>query len=465
MPRHGKRANSGISRRTVVKGTAVGAAAGLAGCLGGGNGEGDEELSWMTFPQSDEFAEFFDQRNREFEEEYDVPVDDEVLSVEDYKTQIGNYLGTDQAPDVFVMWNGPGRIGDFVVTEEVVPVTEVVSDDFLSQYEDGLDVWKYTDQDLRTWTEDGGDIYGIPNYISGAPLWYNKNVLEEAGINPDDLQHRRDITWDEFVDVLETVRDETDHTPLSLGNEAGGHWAYMLTGLWIKLVGADAYLDAALGRDGTDFTDDLMVEAGHRCQELYEADLINDDDLSLSEDEAESRFFQNEAAFITDGIWVRGLYNEYADPDELGPIGEGWDYMWYPTFPDEYPDGENELFAFQVDGCAVTQEALDRDNGEAVGNYLEYVYSSEFVAEFVEETGLISLHEDATELADMPETTEAMANDIENADNRAEKIDLATYPEPSDIQYEESQRLSLGDDPEDIMAEIQAAVERAVENL
>jgi glucose/mannose transport system substrate-binding protein len=462
------------NRRNIMKLVGTVSVAGLAGCSGGdgGDGSGDgggsetTQIDWMTYPQSETFTAWFVDGNEGFTQaDNGKELNGQILDVENYKAQIGTYLGTDQAPDVFVMWNGPGRAGSFVAEEDLVPVSDVVSEDLLNQYESGLDVWKFTDGNLQTWKEEGGDVYGIPNYIAGCPIWYNVQVLEEAGIDPDSIKHKRDMTYDEFVTILETVRDETDYVPLSIGNNAGGHNAYMLTGLWHSLVGAEAYLEACLGTGDTKFTDPEMVRAAELIQELYEQELINQDTLALSENEASARFFQNEAAFNTDGMWITGLYEQYADKDEIGPMGEGYDYVWYPVFPDTYPNGENERFIMQVDGCCVTQQAIERGNGEAVGEYLEHIYSRDRVASFIENTGLISLHEDAAELADMPPTTEAMLQDIQDAEGRAEKIDLATYPEASQTQYDQSQRIYQGADPEDIMQEIQASVDRAVSNL
>ena len=58
------------------------------------------------------------------------------------------------------------------------PITDILSDEFLDDfYDNALEANKI-----------GDDIYAVPLYMSPYLLYYNKDIFEKAGLDPDNPQ-------------------------------------------------------------------------------------------------------------------------------------------------------------------------------------------------------------------------------------------------------------------------------------
>lgn len=50
-----------------------------------------------------------------------------------------------------------------------------------------------------------GTYYGLPTHVGAAVMYYNTDILDAAGVNPDDIQ-----TWDDFIESGKQVVQNTD---------------------------------------------------------------------------------------------------------------------------------------------------------------------------------------------------------------------------------------------------------------
>ena len=77
-----------------------------------------------------------------------------------------------------------------------VPVTQILSEEYLADfYPSVLDTFKID-----------GEIYGLPMYISPYVLYYNKDLFEQAGLDPNSPP----TTYDEMLECAEKLSQLTD---------------------------------------------------------------------------------------------------------------------------------------------------------------------------------------------------------------------------------------------------------------
>ena len=94
--------------------------------------------------------------------------------------------------------------------------------------------------------------YGLPYNFGLVGLWYNKDLLAQAGIEAPAT------TWEEFLTQVQTLKD-AGITPISLGG--GDQWPSMFWWAYLATrIGGGAAVDAAV--QSGDWTGEAFVKAG-----------------------------------------------------------------------------------------------------------------------------------------------------------------------------------------------------------
>lgn len=401
----------------------------------------------------------------QFEEEHGYTYEYQQLSIEDWRTQQAQVYGGSEAP--YLGPTLPGMENAPALTSgDLMEVSQLVEDHVIENRD--VTGWQFENGELLNFGT-GDDYYGIPTYMSGLVLWYNEPILNEAGVDPDDLKHRNDVTWEEFNDVCRQVRDNTDKDVLAFGNQVGGKIPYMLSTVINKTIGYEEVLAMHRGDSEYDFTSDEIVEAYELIEEWWEEDFIIPDTLSLSENEADALFFRNEAAFISAGTWIPWQYDANADPDELNRMGEegGYDYMWWPYRPDVYEGGQHELLGFPVGGWVVPSIVEENGDEEMVSDWLNGFFSEEYNEFRAEYGNSIMAHTDHPPNPGGGEVFEAMHEDLMAEENQQSlRTDDTLIPEFGETLNSEGQRMFDDSDPvgaREILEECQEAWEDGME--
>ena len=108
--------------------------------------------------------------------------------------QVINMAGGGDRVDV--IFGEIGWVSGFYDSGLSCPVTDIVSEDFLSDfYPEVLDMFKID-----------GELYGIPIYVSPFVLYYNRDLFERAGLDPDSPPK----TYDEMLEMAESLSLLTD---------------------------------------------------------------------------------------------------------------------------------------------------------------------------------------------------------------------------------------------------------------
>ena len=222
-----------IDRRRILEMLGAGGVVAIAGCSGDGDGgdggDGDDgadgeqqTIQFLTMGVGDNIADFFEENNAQFEEEHDCNLDFTSVTWDNAQQTVNNRADGGEAPDV-ARW--PARwIPQLVGKDALEPITDMMESDWGDRFYDGMaEGCMYQ-----------GEYYGAPWAASNKCLYYNEDVFEAAGLDPDDP---RLDTWDDMLAAAQQIRDsdETQAPALGLAGadaiETGSqyyhyHWSY-----------------------------------------------------------------------------------------------------------------------------------------------------------------------------------------------------------------------------------------------
>lgn len=151
-----------------------------------------------------------------------------------------------------------------------------------------------------------GQLYALGVMESSVGLYYNKAILEEAGIQVPDGDHP--WTWPEFLDILEKLKplmDEKNGYPLDMTFPVGESSIYYFAPfIWSN--GEDLVSEDGLTVDGY-FNSENSVETMELFRRFVEKQY-------MSEAPIDKLFESGRAAFKFDGAWeVNTVYTSYPD--------------------------------------------------------------------------------------------------------------------------------------------------------
>ena len=436
----------------------------------GSNGGSQDAVSWWNLAVQGTAKEAAAELASMFEEETDIPVEQTKYENTPYKSAITNALGTSESPDVFYIWPGPNRLGRYVGNENVLDLDDLLTEDQRSaQIPDAIRGTQYEEGEILSWRSEEGGMFAIPYDVAGITLWYNKTVLEDAGVDIDRIQHATDVTWDEFLDICSTLQD-AGYTPIQCGNRnrwAIGHW---ISAFMIKAVGVDTYYDAAFGLNDVSFTDERFVTAMERLKQLHDDNYLNRDINSLNNNEAASLFFNGQAGFWHQGTWVTEQISSQA-PDSFGGVPDEMDYMWWPAFPDLYDNSANERMSVVPNSTvAISAQAAERgeEHLQDAMDFAQFFGSYEAQKRYFEITGSPVTRTDVYEEMDLDATQETLTstlNQMETADAIGMVFDVAFLPEATETLLSGGQELFTDGDAATVLENLQETNEEALSDL
>ncbi|WP_046472445.1 ABC transporter substrate-binding protein [Allosalinactinospora lopnorensis] len=322
--------------------------AAATGCGGGAGGNEVEVFSWWTGGGE---AAGLDALIEEFESKHDISFVNAAVaggSGTNAQAVLEGRLQSQDPPDSFQGHAG-AELRDYIEAGYLEPL-----DDFYA--EQGLNE-AFPDELIEQASYEGS-VYSVPlNIHRSNVLWYNPQVLEDAGLDPEAPPE----TVGDFVDALEQVAEETDAIPLSVGAQ----WTvdHLLENVLLGELGADAYNE--LWEPGADWNTPEVSEALQRFDSIME----HTQEESGSEDwqEPAQRVVDGEAAFNIMGDWAAGFFDELEmtageDYDWAPAPGTGGTYMWLSdsfTLPVGAPNEEAALSWLELVGSQEGQDIFN----------------------------------------------------------------------------------------------------------
>ena len=214
-----------VSRRRFVQAvgaTGTAATVSLSGCVGGGDGDGDEQLvddpenleveeevtiELAADPDAQEASDAIIGllRDAGLSDNVDIEITAGPRNTDDRQTGFNNILeaGRD-TPDIMMMdsgWTIP-----FIVSGQLVNLEENLPSDTVDHVHSD-----YFDMAVDTTTDIDGNLYGVPLFPDFPTMQYRKDLVEEAGYDPEGENWATEsMSWSRFSEIVADVRDQSD---------------------------------------------------------------------------------------------------------------------------------------------------------------------------------------------------------------------------------------------------------------
>jgi len=306
-----------LTRRSYLKGTtAIGTAGlvGLAGCTGGpsgggggggggngsgggggggsggGSGEGLEIIHWWTAGGEQDALNALLEG---FREEYpDVGINNNPApggagSAQD--AVIRNRVLNENPPGTFQIWPGKS-LTPYLEADVLRDIGDIWSGGMEDAYLQGP---KNLSQPNGTYVAVPINIHRLNN------LFYNVEVLEQAGVDPASISDPAGLT-----EALRRVNENTDAVGMAQSTQDPWTTLQLWETIFIGEQGPGAYQDMLSGNVAAN--EQAIKSALTKINEYR--DFFNEDSGSIAWDQANSMVVNGEAAFIHQGDWAAGQY-------------------------------------------------------------------------------------------------------------------------------------------------------------
>ncbi|UOQ87259.1 ABC transporter substrate-binding protein [Gracilibacillus salinarum] len=361
----------------------------------------------------------------------DVKVEVEILSNEQYKEKLKVLSTSNELPDVGMTW-AAGFLEPYVSGNMFASLDDLLEGPLKDKFVPGT-AEAYAIDDTT---------YGLPLELNITPLFYNKAIFEENGVEVPE-------TLEEFKQVVQTLVDN-GVTPIALGNKdrwTGSMWYMYLA----DRIGGPQSLNDAINRTGS-FEDPSLVQAAEELKSLVDMDAFLNGYNGLGNDEAKGYFINEQAAMYLMGSW--DLPEWTTNEDNPQEFRDSIGYMKFPVV--EGGEGDKDSFVggpgvglFVAENSDVKEEAKD-----FVSFFVE-----KWGEQSVEKAGVIPATKVDTEGTDLPQMYVDVLNDLNQASNITLYADVQMSAAVAEVHLDMIQAL-FGDavSPEEFVKEQENAL-------
>ncbi|MFD0960547.1 ABC transporter substrate-binding protein [Paenibacillus chungangensis] len=281
----------------------------IEGALNEGSSKEPVKLSmWIRTPETFDFyksiAEQFNKENTD-----GITVEVTQYPIDQYMSAIQAAISGRSMPDMFQVHPNLS-LTQMKELEVVQPIPFEPA--FADRFDEG------------TWVEGstiiGDDIYVWPDSSfksTAAVMFYNKDILEQAGLDPE----KPPVTWDELIQQSKQIKDAVDGNtfPLTTGFKGAwfveqliSHLATTVEGGGISMPGIED--KNFLWDKGVMVTPEPMVQAVQFMKSMKDEDLLDPNVMISGLPDALATFGDGRAAFFMDGQWhLRSLIQDFPD--------------------------------------------------------------------------------------------------------------------------------------------------------
>jgi raffinose/stachyose/melibiose transport system substrate-binding protein len=259
-------------------------------------------------------VELWNKIARDFEaQNKGVKVDVQYLENEAFKAKLPTLLQSQERPSIIYSWGGgvmraqakAGFLED--ITAEATPWSNTLNAVAAKAFQ--ID----------------GKTVGIPFETGEVGFFYNKKLMDKAGVKAEDIK-----SWDDFLAAVKKIK-AAGITPLVVG--AGEKWPihFYYSYLVMRIGGASALGDAAAGKNGG-FKGAPFVEAGKRLRELAALEPFQAGYIGTTHSQAEGMFGDGKGAMELMGEWLLGAQASNAADGKGQPI-DNIGLLSFPLLP------------------------------------------------------------------------------------------------------------------------------------
>ncbi|MFT4030742.1 MAG: extracellular solute-binding protein [Protaetiibacter sp.] len=345
----------------------------LAGCA---SGTGDESVEgakvtvWLqtggTLEATKSFLESWSESNS-----YGIDVEVVENAADSYAETLGLALKTGKGPDVF----------EATGTEELIEagyllgLKDLVSEETQEAYGDVL----VGPNPVAT----ADDFYAIPLSTNTIRLAYNKDLFEEAGLDPENPP----TTLSEVEEACAAIVDSTDAYCYGLPLKWSS-WASWQADPIVQNTDATLSIPAAFNRSTEEFEFDRFVPLVQFYRDLYENEWLYPGATSLDNDTMRAAFANGEVGMFVSAAWDVATVN-----DQFGATID-WGAAAVPV-----PDGETSVRSIMNIGKPFGVNAAT-SNATAAAIVLEQIAGATLGEQLAESGAIFPLRTDVAAAID-----------------------------------------------------------------
>lgn len=285
----------------------------MSGCSPASNsgGQSDEETTVTVRLWDEQVADAYETSFEQFEElNPEINVEVQLVPWADYWTKLPVDLASGDMADIF--WTNSANFAEYVDNGNLINVSEKIGEG------DG----NWVQSVLELYTRDGS-VWGVPQLWDSIALFYNKDLVEEAGVDPASLKWDPSGVDDSFleaalrltIDANGVTADQPGFDPSNIEQYAFNA-QYDLQAILADFVGSNG--SAWRVGDEYVFGDTAGVEALG-----YVADLINEHHVSPSAADT-----SNNGNLARDMFASGKMALFQSGPYSLRPIADNTDIDW-----------------------------------------------------------------------------------------------------------------------------------------
>jgi multiple sugar transport system substrate-binding protein len=383
----------------------------LAGCGGGGGGEGGGGSSSVAL--------YHDKPDWDYKKmgelsQKDVGIRIKPNSYSDttsFQQVIKSSLRSPEAPGIFTWWSGY-RLDELAQQGGLEDLTSL----WESQTGDG---------NLQAGIADNfsfeGKQYAVPNAVSYWPVFYNKRVFEENGLEPPG-------TWDELIAAADKLK-QAGVTPFYATLD--GRWPAFI---WFEelLIRTDPDFYNGLMQGEESYTDPVVVDVMKEWKSMIDAGYFTKLDIPMDAT-AVGEFEQGNFAMMPIGTWFNnGMLDAGLKP------GEDYDLF---VLPNVNPDLNENVVVVETGALAIPVNAPDVDASKQVA---EWWVSPKAASTWAKELGDIPVNPKAEAPSPMLDT---LVSTVQDNDYRLmQRFWEATLPQIVEPAVDQLGRFMLNPD-------------------
>jgi ABC-type glycerol-3-phosphate transport system substrate-binding protein len=408
---------------------------GFAGCApGSGNGKDADKIlvwHWMT-----DREDAFDELARQYKGLTGTDVQFELYAPTDaYDEKIKGAAQTRTLPDIFGVLADKRIIASFINAGHILNLAPYMkADDFLWEntfYEKAINVNRFL-YDNEFEVEPG--IYAAPIDVMNIQMLYNKDLFQQAGLDPDNPPQ----SWEEFLNAGNKLHEAGIQGMVSGWGEIwmidclASNYAY-------NIMGEDKFIDTLAGR--VSYADPDWIKVFTLFEDMRENNLFASGIVTMVNKHAEQMFANQRAALAFNGSWCVNVYHGM-NPDL------NYGVMLPPVFSDKYP-----MMIWGGAGASLMVNARS-PRREQVVEFLKWFTAKEQQAYLAEQTrNLPANKESAGEISDV------LAQFVRGMDNvnHPNNLNVSEFPRVIEARSKGIQSIIIGEkSPEEIALEVQA---------
>ncbi|WP_117170307.1 ABC transporter substrate-binding protein [Paraliobacillus sediminis] len=400
------------------------------------SGAGGNEVSmWVhtsdETPEGEAMQNTIDRFNEEFEGTYSAKIEFIPRSGAGggYEDKINAALTTDTLPDILTL-DGPNTAA-YAEAGMIAPIGDYVTnkDDLLPSI---IQQGTYDDQ-----------LYAVGYSESGVGIFYNEQMLEEAGIDLSTLPTVEEPwDWNQFMDLSETLVDAHDVAAIDMGFDDNSEWLMYAFSPFLWSQGGNIVSEDGSTAEGY-FNDENAVKTFTFIQDFVEEGYTTITPV-------EKGFHTGEYPMKFGGSWTIAEMEDYPDVE--------YGVMPYPTSPDT-----NELVS--PSGSWQYAMAASSEKQEAAGALIDFMTSTESLTEITLANSVLPASHSVVEAVQDKVSPQMNVLIQQNANSAHARPVLPNYPQVSRVFQQaisDSLYYEENDDIQKLLDDKTAQIEKAL---